>query len=212
MYVRTWQKHQQFTPIILTESLLSMATTYTCLHPKKTSWGGLCTFARTWHAHFSMLVAQQMPVLGGPAQKRPAWTKTIQTLVYTSISCLVVQVEQATCHTSGGHLLTLWTLQWSSWRGLGTKGEPNAGVRNVKDLKILGTFYGRNGLNSRDEIKARSRVKFVGSWRNNFQKFNFVSFRFLNNEAYVNLIIGGCPIIYYVWYFVLLSHLPSVCN
>ena len=28
----------------------------------------------------------------------------------------------------------------------------------------------------------------------NFQKFNFVSFCFLNNVAYVNLIIGGCPI------------------
>ena len=27
----------------------------------------------------------------------------------------------------------------------------------------LGTFYGSNGLNSRDEIKARSRVNFVGS-------------------------------------------------
>ena len=29
----------------------------------------------------------------------------------------------------------------------------------------LGTFYGGNGLNSRDEIKARSRVNFVGSAR-----------------------------------------------
>ena len=27
----------------------------------------------------------------------------------------------------------------------------------------LGTFYGANGLNTRDEIKARSRVNFVGS-------------------------------------------------
>ena len=27
----------------------------------------------------------------------------------------------------------------------------------------LGTFYGKNGLNTRDEIKARSRVNFVGS-------------------------------------------------
>ena len=26
----------------------------------------------------------------------------------------------------------------------------------------LGTFYGANGLNSRDEVKARSRVNFVG--------------------------------------------------
>ena len=26
----------------------------------------------------------------------------------------------------------------------------------------LGTFYGSNGLNTRDEVKARSRINFVG--------------------------------------------------
>ena len=90
----------------------------------------------------------------------------MQTLVYTSISCLAVQVEQVTYHTSGGHYLTMWTIQWSSWRELGTRGVPSVVVKNVidsKPKKISGTFYGGNGLNSRDEIKARSRVNFVGS-------------------------------------------------
>ena len=145
----------------------------TCLLPRKPSWGGLFTSARTWPVHYSMLGAQQMYAPGGPAPRRPAWTKTTPTLVSISILCLVVQVGQVTCHTSGGHLLTLWTLQWSSWREQDTRGGAKCRCYECEKLKKqedkwicrLGTFYGGNGLNSRDEIKARSRVNFVGSWR-----------------------------------------------
>ena len=37
-------------------------------------------------------------------------------------------------------------------------------LKNVEDKWIcrMGTFYGTNGLNTRDEIKARSRVNFIG--------------------------------------------------
>ena len=38
-------------------------------------------------------------------------------------------------------------------------------LKNTEDKWIcrLGAFHGPNGLNSRDEIKARSRVNFVGN-------------------------------------------------
>ena len=37
-------------------------------------------------------------------------------------------------------------------------------LKNIEDKWIcrMGTFYGSNGLNTRDEIKARSRVNFIG--------------------------------------------------
>ena len=38
-------------------------------------------------------------------------------------------------------------------------------LKNQEDKWIcrLGTFYGNHGLNTRDEVKARSRVNFVGN-------------------------------------------------
>ena len=37
-------------------------------------------------------------------------------------------------------------------------------LKSVEDKWIcrMGTFYGNNGLNTRDEIKTRSRVNFIG--------------------------------------------------
>ena len=136
MYAHTWPKLQLCIHSISKESLRSTASTFTCLLPRKLSWGGLFTSARTWPVHYSMLGAQQMYAPGGPAPRRPAWTKTTLTLVSISILCLVVQVGQVTCHTSGGHLLTLWTLQWSSWREQDTRGEQSVGVMNVKNWKV----------------------------------------------------------------------------
>ena len=49
-------------------------------------------------------------------------------------------------------------------------------LKTVEDkwIRRLGSFYGSNGLNTRDEIKARSRVNFMG----NKKKINFVSLDF----------------------------------
>jgi hypothetical protein len=83
--------------------------------PAKTSFGSLCTSAKTWHVHSNMLGAQHMLVPGGPVLKRPAWTKTI---THWSIQAF---------HE--------WLSRWSSWSELGTRGVPSVVVRNVTDLK-----------------------------------------------------------------------------
>ena len=162
----------------------------TCLLPRKPSWGGLFTSARTWPVHYSMLGAQQMYAPGGPAPRRPAWTKTTPTLAFTSILCLVVQVGQVTCHTSGGHLLTLWTLQWSSWREQDTRGEQSVGVMNVKNWKnkkISGSAAWALFMVEMGSIRGTKLRPGLESTlldpEENLQKFNFVSICFLYHVA-----------------------------
>ena len=53
-----------------------MVIMYIFLPHRRTSTNGLCISARTWHARFNMWAAQLMCAQDGPAQKKPAWTRT----------------------------------------------------------------------------------------------------------------------------------------
>ena len=139
-----------------------MDTMFIFLLHRKTNSVGSSTAVRTLFATYSILGAQQMCVKGGPAPEK---------------ACLDCDKNGCPCGSEGGDLQHLrWTIldfmdtTEEKLVRVGHQGGPKCRCnecqkfKNVEDKWIcrMGTFYGSNGLNTRDEIKARSRVNFIG--------------------------------------------------
>ena len=134
-----------------------MYTMFTFLLHTKTNSVGSFTAVRTLSATYSMLGAQRMSVKGGPAPEKRAWTVTVMEPGFISISI--------PGGSGGGDLKNQrWTIldfidttQEEVVRG-GHQGGPKCRcsecqrLKNVEDKWIcrMETFYGANGLNTRD--------------------------------------------------------------
>ena len=144
---------------------------YIFLPHKRTSTDGLSISARTWHAHFNMWVAQLKCAQDGPAQKKACLDKNKNNTGMYKHFMDGCRADDGTLNQLRLTLVDFMDTSAQQLAGAGHVGGPRCRcsectkLKSIKDKWIcrLGTFYGAHGLNTRDEIKSRSRVNFMGS-------------------------------------------------
>ena len=191
MCVVTWWKRVQCTHFILIENLQSIERISTCKHLRRTSSGGLFTCVRTLPASCFMLL--QMCVRSASTEKACLDQNSSNTGLYKHF--------QSGCPAFSGDLSHLmWTLldhDDTSLEQLDIAGHVGgAKCRCSECLRLkqqedkwscrLGIFYGINGLNTRDEVKSKSRGNFVG-WE--CLELNFVSIYIFYLELRLRLFV-----------------------
>ena len=166
-------KHLQCIPTTSKGTLQSTDIMSTYPPPRRTRTSGSFTSVRIKHASSSMLEVRRMFVAGGRVQKKACMDGNLSnTGLYKHFmtGCPEYQTNGDLSH-----------LKWMLVDSLNTSAEllQQAGhvggakcrctecqkLKELEDKWICrsGTFYGQHGLNTRDEVKSRSRVNFKGS-------------------------------------------------